>query len=128
MIGLRATIDNDGCEEATMKSVETMMDEAVGEHWDAVITANDRLLSRFDEIVREACPSLRFVAESNEDGLATGAEYAIALDYCYVVCSPDVSEGARVLVELHRLDGDGNERPIDVDHVALLDHLGLLDD
>jgi len=111
-----------------MRSVEQQLLDAVGEHWDAVITANDRLLARFEEVVREACPSLRFRAESDADGLVPGAEYAIATDYCYVVCSPDVSEGARVLVELHRLDGDPNDRPIDIDHVALLDHLGLLDD
>jgi hypothetical protein len=111
-----------------MKSVEAMMEEAVGEHWDAVTTANDQLLAWFDDIVRETCPSLRFVAESGEDGLVVGAEYAIALDYCYVMCSSDGSEGARVLVELHRLDGDDNRWPIDVDHEALLDHLGLLDD
>jgi hypothetical protein len=126
MIVMRATTATN-VEDRMSKSIETLMIEAVGEHWDEVITANDRLLERFDDLLREACPSLRFRAESDADGLVPGNEYAIAVDYLYVVNSPDGTEGARVTVELHNVD-QPDLRPVDVDHVALLDHLGLLDD
>jgi uncharacterized protein YlaN (UPF0358 family) len=110
-----------------MKSVEVLMDEAVNEHYDAVAIANDQLLDRFDAIILAACPSLRFVAERDSDGLSQGIEYAIAIDECEVLV--EGGEGAKVIFLLYRVGEKFKELDcIEIDHVGLLSHLGLLDD
>ena len=113
------------------KNPESIMEEAIDKHWSALEAANERLRTSFMNIVRSACPSLRFRAESNEDGLRAGHEYGIALEGCYVVTG--WNEGARVVVELLNTEGQNqSSRYVPprtaVDHLALFDHLGLLED
>ena len=113
------------------KNLESIMEDAIDKHWYALVAANDQLKATFKEIVQSVCPSLRFKAECAEDGLVINHEYDIIIDGCYVI--PVGPGGARMMVELRNLSGQNQSSSytpprITVDHMALFDHLGLLED
>jgi hypothetical protein len=83
---------------------EKRMGAASAEHWEAVETANDRLLATFEDIVLEILAGKRrFQALSNEGELVKGLWYAPALDYLWVEQNAD---GCGVRAELAEYDSE----------------------
>jgi hypothetical protein len=118
---------------ALSKNAISLVNDAASVRRNKMKSSSNELLFRFNDIVRKACPTLRFRAESHHDDLMAGCEYAIVIDYSYVIDASAVlpssnrSPGVRLMVELINLDRP-LRRTIDVDHMELFQYLGLLDE
>lgn len=108
-----------------VSDAELLIDDAICRYWDEVSIADDRLLTVFREVIKEACPTLQFRAESDEDGLIAGCQYSIALEHSWIDRPREPWLAALIWVEVHNVDLP-EQTPIELEHEALLDHLGLL--